>query len=89
MGEEHYKIEEIKKELENIAQINYYIPTNNTLVKCDASHSGLGATLQQKAGEGNWMPIAFASGYLISQEKNLTNALELLAVVSSVDRFKH
>ena len=55
-----------------------------------ASHSGLGATLEQKAEEGDWMPIAFASRYLNTQEKKYsTNELEFLAVVWAVDRFKH
>ena len=55
-------------------------------VKCDANHSGLGA----KRAEGDWVPIAFASRYFNLQEKKYsTNELELLAVVWSVDRFKH
>ena len=59
-------------------------------MKCDASHSGLGASLEQQNVEGEWIPIAFASRYLNTQEKKYsTNELELLAVVWSVDRFKH
>ena len=59
-------------------------------MKCDASHSGLGASLEQQNAEGEWIPIAFASRYLNTQEKKYsTNELELLAVVWSVDRFKH
>ena len=61
-----------------------------TRVKCDTSHSGLGASLEQQKVEGEWIPIAFASRYLNTQEKKYsTNELELLAVVWSVDQFKH
>ena len=81
---------EIKKAVANIALLNYYDPSKQTRVKCDASHSGLGATLDQWSDRDEWVPIAFASRYLISQEiKYSTNELELLAVVWAVDRFKH
>ena len=72
-----------------IAQVHYYDPKKDTRVKCDASHSGLGATLEQKTDNG-WVPIALASRYLNAQEnKYSTNEIELLAVVWAVDRFKH
>ena len=48
-GEEHSMIfEEIKTAVARIAQIYYYDPKKDTRVKCDASHSSLGATLEQK-----------------------------------------
>ena len=73
-----------------IAQINYYDPLKEVGLKCDASHSGLGATLEQKTDEDDWVPIAFASRYFSLQEKTcLTNELELHAVIWPVDRFKH
>ena len=73
-----------------VAQIHYYDPKKDTRAKCDASHSGLGATLEQKTDDNEWVPIAFALSYLKTQEKKYsTNELELLAVVWSVDRFKH
>ena len=73
-----------------IAQTNYYDPLKETRVKCDASHSGLGATLEQSINGDDWVTSAFASRYLNAQEnKYSTNELELLAVVWSVDRFKH
>ena len=82
--------EEIKKAKANIALLNYYDPSKQTRVKCDANHSGLGATLDQWSDQDEWVPIAFASRYLNSQEiKYSTNELELLAVVWAVDRFKH
>ena len=54
-----------------IAQINYYDPLKDTRVKCDASHSGLGATLEQSTDREDWVPIAFASRYLNVQEKSI------------------
>ena len=43
--------EEIKKAVAQIAQINYYDPLKDTRVKCDASNSALGASLEQKTNE--------------------------------------
>ena len=90
-GGKHSEIfESIKIAVANITKIHYYDPKLATGVKCDASHSGLGASLEQQKAEGEWVPIAFASRYLNTQEKKYsTNELELLAVVWSVDRFKH
>ena len=89
--EEHSEIfESIKAAVANITKIHYYDPKLLTRVKCDASHSGMGASLEQQNWEGEWIPIAFASRYLNTQEKKYsTNELELLAVVWSVDRLKH
>ena len=44
---------------------------NDTLVKCDASHTGLGATLEQKTEDNEWVTIAFASRYLNGQGKKI------------------
>ena len=90
-GEEHSEIfESIKIAVANKTKIHYYDTKLATRVKCNASHSGLGASLEQQKAEGEWVPIAFASRYLNIQEKKYsTNELELLAVVWSVDRFKH
>ena len=82
--------EEIKQAVANIAKLNYYDPAREIRVKCDASHSGLGASLEQQTGNDEWIPISFASRYLNNQEKKYsTNELELLAVVWAVDCFKH
>ena len=62
MGGKHTLIfEEIKKVVAWIAQNDYFDPLKETRVKCDASHSGPGATLEQKTDEDEWVPIAFAS----------------------------
>ena len=80
----------LKKAEARIAQTSYYNPLKDTGVKCDAIHSGLGATLEHIIADDEWVPIAFASSYLNSQEKKYsTHELELLEVVYSVDRFKH
>ena len=82
--------ENFKNAVANIAMINYYNPSRETRVKSDASHSGLGATLEQNSEQNEWVPIAFASRYLNTQEKKYsTIELELLAVVWAVDRFKN
>ena len=57
-------------------------------MKCDASHSGLGAALEQEIEKDVWVPIAFASRFLNDQEKKYsTNELELLAIVWSCEHF--
>ena len=68
--------EEIKKAVAKIAIVNYYNPSRETRVVCDARHSGLGATLEHHSEQNDWVPIAFASRYLNTQEKNtlLTNS---------------
>ena len=78
--------DKIKKAVSDIAQINCYNPLKDTRVKCDASLNGFEATLEQKTGGGDWMPIAFALRYLEAQKKIYsTNELELLAVVWAVE----
>ena len=80
----------IKEAVASITKVHYYDATRETRVKCDASHDGLGATLEQQNDEGLWVPTSFASRYLNAHEKKFsTNELELLAVVWAVDRYKH
>ena len=70
-GEENsVTLEEMKKAIVNITQVNYYDPSKDTRGKCDASHSGRGASLKQKLGDEDWVHISFASQYLNVQEKN-------------------
>ena len=90
-GEEHTVVfNAIKEAVAGITKVHYYDATRETRVKCDASHDGLGATLEQQNDEGLWVPISLASRYLNAQEKKYsTNELELLAVVWAVDRYKH
>ena len=58
-------------------------------VKCDASHNGLGACLEQEVEPGVWAPTAFASRFLNNAEvKYSTNELELLAIVWACEHFR-
>ena len=60
-----------------------------TRIRCDASHNGLGASLEQLHGS-DWKPVAFASRFLNDNElKYSTNELELLGVVWACEHFKH
>ena len=69
-GDEHTVVfNAIKEAVASITKVHYYDATRETRVKCDASHDGLGATLEQQNDEGLWVPISFASRYLNAQEK--------------------
>ena len=68
----------------------HYDQNGNTRVKCDASHSGLGAALEQEVEGDVWVPVALASRFLNDQEKKYsTNEYELLAIVWSCERFRN
>ena len=74
----------------NITKMYHYDQGRNSRVKCDASHSGLGAALEQEIKNDVWVPIAFASRFLNDQEKKYsTNELELLAIVWSCEHFRN
>ena len=67
MGDEHTVVfDAIKNAVAKITKLNYYDANRDTRVKCDASHDGLGATLEQQTDEGLWVPISFATRYLNS-----------------------
>ena len=73
-----------------ITKMYHYDQSRNSRVKCDASHSGLGAALEQEIENDVWVPIAFASRFLNDQEKKYsTNELELLAIVWSCEHFRN
>ena len=73
----------------NITKMYHYDQSRNSRVKCDASHSSLGAALEQEIEEDVWVPIAFASRFLNDQEKKYsTIELELLAIVWSCEHFR-
>ena len=66
----------------NIPNLFHYDAWKASRVKCDASHSGLGACLEQEVETNCWALIAFASRFLNSAEiKYSTNELELLAIL--------
>ena len=60
-----------------------------TSLKTDASHGGLGATLEQLQG-AQWKTIAFASMFLNNHEKKYsTNELEILGAVWASEHFRN
>ena len=79
----------IKAKIHQIIENKHFDTTKQTRVKCDASAKGLGACIEQKH-DNEWHTIAFASRFLNKQESRYsTNELELLAVVWSLEHFKH
>ena len=57
--------------------LRYFDPTKETVLQCDASDTGLGATLLQ-----NGQPVAYASRSLTDTERNYAQIeKELLAIV--------
>ena len=72
--------ESIKNAVAKISKVHYNDANRKPRVKCDASHNGLRATLEQLTDEGERGPISFATRYLNLQEKHSTNELEFLAV---------
>ena len=81
--------EKIKKKICNTVTNHHFDVNLNTRVKCDASHLGLGASVEQDY-RGTWKTVAFASRFLnISELKYSTNELELLGLVWALDHFKN
>ena len=81
--------EKIKNEICNTVTNHHFDVKLNTRVKCDASHLGLGASIEQDHW-GNWKTVAFASRFLnIAELKYSTNELELLGLVWALDHFKN
>ena len=79
----------IKTKIHQIIENKHFDTTKQTRVKCDASAKGLGACIEQKHNQ-EWHTIAFASRFLNKHESGYsTNELELLAVVRSLEHFKH
>ena len=75
--------------LANIPNLFHYDSSKKFRLKCDASHNGLGACLEQEIEPGVWAPTAFASRFLKHAEiKYSTIELELLAIVSACEQFR-
>ena len=70
--------------------MNHHFDVNlDTCLKCDASHLGLGASVEQDHW-GIWKTVAFASRFLnVAELKYSTNELELLGLVWALDHFKN
>ena len=79
----------IKKESQKITENKHFDTTKQTQLKCDASATGLGKTIEQKHNN-IWHTIALASKFLTDHElRYSTNELELLAVIWALEHFKH
>ena len=67
----------------------HYDASKKLRTLCDASHTGLGAALEQAVEQGIWAPIALKSRFVNQvEQKYSSNELELLAVVWSWEYFK-
>lgn len=76
-------LKEIKQRVTEAPVLQYYDIDKEVTIQCDASESGLGATLLQ---EGR--PITFASRALTSTERNYAQIeKELLGIVFACERF--
>ena len=89
-NDDHTKaFEKIKQEIVNLTENTHFDVKQNTRVKTDASHNGLGASLEQLHGN-DWKTISFASRFLNPHEsKYSTNELELLGVVWAAEHYKN
>ena len=80
---------DIIKLIAKIPSLYHFDSLKGSRVKCDASHNGLGACLEQEVEPGIWAPTAFASRFLNNAEvKYSTNELELLAIVWDCEHFR-
>ena len=69
---------DIIKMIAKIPSLYHFDSSKGSRVKCDASHNGLGACLEQEVEPGIWAPTAFASRFLNNAEvKYSTNELEI------------
>ena len=76
-------------EISKITETKHFGKQKISRLKNDASHTGLGAVLEQQYAE-SWFPIAYASRFLSRAElKYSTNELDLLSVVWATDHFKY
>ncbi|XP_053406305.1 uncharacterized protein LOC128559147 [Mercenaria mercenaria] len=75
----------IKQSVCNAPVLSYYDSKLETVIQCDSSESGLGATLLQEG-----QPVAYASRALTQTEQNYAQIeKELLAVVFAFKKFHH
>ena len=88
-NDDHTKaFEKIKQEIVNLTENTHFNVKRNTRVKTDASHNGLGASLEQLHGN-DWKTISFASELELLGVVYSTNEFELLGVVWAVQHYKN
>ena len=81
--EQEKALEEIKRLVTTAPVLGYYDPTSELEIQCDASQTGLGATIMQ---EGR--PIAYASRSLTDTETRYAQIeKEMLAIVFALEKF--
>lgn len=81
--EQDNALKEIKNLLTSAPILSFYDPSKELVIQCDASKSGLGATLLQ---EGR--PVAYASRALTQTEQRYAQIeKEALAIVFALERF--
>ncbi len=79
----------LKKALIAISGNAHFTPGAPTRITCDASHTGLGAVLEQQLARG-WVTSAFAFRFLNDAESRYSmNELELLVGVFRVEHFRN
>ena len=88
--EEHSSaFQNITNKINQIIENKHFDTTKQTRVKSDATAKGLGASIEQKHNN-EWHTNNFESRFLNNHESRYsTNELELLAVVWSLEHFKH
>ena len=80
--------EKMKQEIINFAENTHLDVKCKIRVRTEASHNGLGDSLEQLHGI-NWKTIYFASRFLNPRESKFsTNELQLLGVVWAVENYK-
>ena len=81
--------EKLKTETVKITEKSHFDMKEKTRLKMDASHNGLGATLEQLQDD-QWKTIASASRFSKNHEmKYSTNELELLGVVWATEQCRN
>ena len=81
--EQEKALEEIKRLVTTAPVLGYYDPTSELEIQCDASQTGLGATIMQGG-----RPIAYASRSLTDTETRYAQIeKEMLAIVFALEKF--
>ena len=78
-------LNQVKQLITREPVLRYFDNAKEVTLQCDASESGLGATIMQEV-----QPVAFSSRALTSTERNYAQTeKELLSIVHGCTRFDH